>query len=205
MTLLLALLALPLAAQDLWLAPSEFLVSPGQAIAVSIRGAERPAEVRDASLITATAAYNITNLRMVDGTVLGTAVAKGKGIEILAVRSNRMYAKALVLSEEADQTWSKRVGHVMEIVPLENPYAVRPGSVLGVEVRLRGQHAPGVVVSATDGRGGMAEGQTDAFGRATIKLTVPGRWRLRAVAGGHADDGGSYSASLTFEIRDAER
>ncbi len=198
MKCLLLLLALPLAAQDLHLAPSEFFVSPGQAIAVSIRGARLPAQLRDASLITATAAYNITNLRMVDGTVQGTAIAKGKGIEILAVRSDRMFAKALVLSEEADETWSKRVGHLLEIVPLENTYALRPDSVLSVEVRFRGQPAPGVVVNATNDRGGTAAGQTDAFGRATIKLSMPGQWRLCAAVD-------VYSASLAFEIRDAGR
>ncbi len=195
---LLLLLALPLVAEDLQLAPSEFFVSPGQAIAVSIRGARQPAQLRDASLITATAAYNITNLRMVDGTVRGTAIAKGKGIEILAVRADRMYAKALVLSDEADETWSKRVGHLFEIVPLENPYALRPDSVLGVEVWFRGQPAPGVVVNATSDGGGTTAGQTDAFGRAMIKLSMPGQWRLCAAAD-------VYSASLAFEIRDAGR
>ena len=81
-------LALPLAAQDLYLMPGEFVVSPGQRIAVVFRGADaHPARLRDAALYAPKGVYNVVNLRQEGGGVVGEAGVPGKGTLILTARA----------------------------------------------------------------------------------------------------------------------
>ncbi|MEK7755168.1 MAG: hypothetical protein AAB654_24800, partial [Acidobacteriota bacterium] len=77
-TRLILALALPLAAQDLCLMPGEFVVSPGQRIAVVFRGADaHPARLRDAALYTPKGVYNVVNLRREGRGVVGDATVPG--------------------------------------------------------------------------------------------------------------------------------
>lgn len=193
------LCAMPLAAAELYLMPSEFFVSPGQAVSVEIQGAAAPEGLRDATLFTASAVYNITNLRAEGGAVSGRAVIKGNGVEILAVRSasGREFAKAMVVSEVPDDTWKKRTGHALEIVPLRNPYEVKAGEDLPVEVLFRGQPAQSARVLWHRGPA-TASGVTDGSGRATIKIAELGKWRVDAL---FTAQGESFWASLSMEMR----
>jgi uncharacterized GH25 family protein len=96
MKFLVFLVALPLAAHDLFLMPSEFRVSPGQRITVAVHtgdgfpaGEEAPtiARLRDASLYARVGAYNLTNARLDGKVVLYDGTAKGEGTQIMAIRT----------------------------------------------------------------------------------------------------------------------
>ncbi|MGI8743332.1 MAG: DUF4198 domain-containing protein [Bryobacteraceae bacterium] len=90
------MIALPLAAHDLYLLPSSFYVAIGERLIVSINDgdgfpqseAAAPLDrLRDTDLITPTAVYNIANLHAAETTVVGEANIKAKGTLILTARS----------------------------------------------------------------------------------------------------------------------
>jgi uncharacterized GH25 family protein len=95
---LLALVCLvgPVAAHDLYLMPSSFFVSSGERITVAIHeGDSFPnseaavplARLRDTDLITPSAVYNITNLRVDGSTVTAQANIRLRGTLILTART----------------------------------------------------------------------------------------------------------------------
>ena len=100
----------------------------------------------------------------------------------------------------------------LDIAPeLRTDRAMRAGDELRVRVSFDGgplKHA--ALFAVTEGPGGGAVTQkliTDEAGRATVKLTTPGRWVLRLVhmqrapAGGPAADWESFWAACTLGVR----
>lgn len=94
--LALVYLVAPVAARDLYLQPSSFFVSSGERITVSIHegdgfpnseSAVPLARLRDTDLITPSAVYNITNLRVTGTTVAAQANIKFRGTLILTART----------------------------------------------------------------------------------------------------------------------
>ena len=60
------------------------------------------------------------------------------------------WAKAILkIGDGEDDTWSKPAGLKIEIVPLENPYEIRPGGVLPVVVLFDGEPLAGLTVTGT--------------------------------------------------------
>lgn len=123
------------------------------------------------------------------------------------------FAKALLLSGEADGFYRHPVGYTLEIIPEKDPYLAREGARLPVQVRLRGRPAPNLQVEATHlgpAAGARAQkkiiGRTGADGRVILPITGVGKWRLHAIFMEPCADPGaaeweSYWASLTFEVR----
>ena len=105
------------------------------------------------------------------------------------------------------------LGYPAELVPLDNPYALRPGGVLRVRALVDGRPVPNQVVLAG---GHTANGtlikqltmRTDGDGLARVALRTSGTWyvkfvNMRRIAAGARDsvDYESKWATLTFAVR----
>lgn len=137
------------------------------------------------------------------------------------------FAKTFVQVGEGgpSDAYARPVGHTLEIVPASNPLDWRQGQSVQVQVLLEGKPVAGVRVSA--GHEGLPEHTyvasvvTDDTGKATIELTRPGLWFLRAHvirpyrAGDKATSGESaaqepkadwesFWASITFRVHGSE-
>jgi len=108
------------------------------------------------------------------------------------------------------EQYAAGLGYPAEIVPLENPYGLRPGDGLRVRCLIRGQPAGGLVVLA----GGTSESgspirevraRTDSAGIATVPLGTAGRWYVKFISMRRSTEPGltheSQWATLTFQIR----
>lgn len=120
------------------------------------------------------------------------------------------FFKSLILSGAPDGYFNHVVGHAIEIVPEKNPYMLKPGETLPVQVLFRGKPAAGLQVEsafAAQGRTTVTQvGVTGADGRIHVPLTKAGKYRLHSLrmercAEPAIADWESYWASLTFELR----
>lgn len=102
------------------------------------------------------------------------------------------------------------LGYPAEIVPLENPYALKRGDVLRVRSLVNGQPAAGLTVLAggrtrTGARIQQARATTDSAGEAGVRLTTAGQWYVKFISMRRASAPGltheSQWATLTFEVR----
>jgi uncharacterized GH25 family protein len=131
--------------------------------------------------------------------------------EEAAVERYAKWAKAVVdIGDEAEGkegSWEVPVGQPIEIVPLRHPNRVEPGGDLPIRVLFRGEPLAGVNVI-----GGRASGppreiavRTDEKGEATVSVSAPGRWYLRALHMIPVEDDPemrweSFWCTLTFEV-----
>lgn len=119
------------------------------------------------------------------------------------------YAKALVqVGEGGPEAYGRRVGHPIELVPLEDPFSLHPGDRFRVRLLWKGEPLADQVVFA--GRAGAGEGptshaRTDSEGVVEFPVFVPGPWYLKAIH--MAEDGDdpeveyrSHWATLTFRV-----
>lgn len=80
----------------------------------------------------------------------------------------------------ADHSWSEPVGIALEIVPEQDPTAVRAGGEFSVRVLRNGKPFPDFPLNAVVGGDSKGETQkTDSAGRVTFRLGKAGRWLLR--------------------------
>jgi uncharacterized GH25 family protein len=118
------------------------------------------------------------------------------------------YAKSLIRAGEADEFYRHRTGLTIEIIPEANPYKLRPGGTLPVQLLFRGAPAVDVAVESAWLENGEAKlltvGRTDKSGRITIPVKASGPHRLHAIVMTRCHepvaDWESFWASLTFEI-----
>lgn len=110
-----------------------------------------------------------------------------------------------------DDTPSKPLGQVLEIVPLKNPYALKAGDELPVRVEFEGKPLAGFKLTAHHRTGEEltnATATTDKTGTAVLKLPKAGPWIVRGVHMRRvteknptpAADWESFWASVTFEL-----
>ena len=92
----------------------------------------------------------------------------------------RKMAKTFVRVGEpgTDRSWADPVGMELEIVPEEDPTAVRAGSPLPIRVLRGGKALPGFSVAAA-GAGRSSMRTTDADGRASFTLDEAGPWLIK--------------------------
>ncbi len=106
---------------------------------------------------------------------------------------------------------TRPLGHVLEIVPEKDPATLASGEPLPVRVLFRGEPLAGVRVSAAYAGAEMkghefpVAAETDAEGRALLKLDRPGLWYARLIHMVAAQDDPqidwrSFFATLTFEV-----
>lgn len=123
---------------------------------------------------------------------------------------NFKFGKALIVSGKPGAQFSRVVGHRLELIPKVDPFTLKPGDKLPVEVRFEGRPLKGVGVEIGDGATPMKEDDiprytTDASGVAMVPIQKGG---LQLVAVDHkapskypelaAED--AYSATLTFVL-----
>jgi hypothetical protein len=106
--------------------------------------------------------------------------------------------------------FSTPLGYRVEIVPRENPYALRPGATLRVRCLLEGAPIAGqaVITGGRTRRGGRIAQRvlrTDAQGEVGVRLEAAGRWYVKFIhmepATAPGADYESNWATLTFEVR----
>ena len=119
------------------------------------------------------------------------------------------YVKSLIQVGKSDTYYRERTGLAIEIIPEADPYSLKPGAILPVQVIFRGAPAADVAVESVWLENGKARmevvGRTDANGRVRITVKAAGPHRLHAIvmercAAPEAADWESFWASLTFEI-----
>lgn len=122
------------------------------------------------------------------------------------------YAKALMLSGGPTALGTKPVGFPVEIIPLRNPYELRLGDTLPVQVIVRGKPAQDLQVEIAWVPAGAVRGEkkiagrTDAEGRLQFPVDVRGIWRVHTIWMERCKeptvaDWESFWASMTFELR----
>ncbi len=117
------------------------------------------------------------------------------------------YVKIYLLSGEApSDNHDRPLGLAIEILPLENPYRLKPGDQLPVQVLFQGQPLSGFALHAGySGQEQEAVHQfTDAQGKAVVPIASAGRWYVRGIHLRQVDlEDHSYEshwATLTFEV-----
>jgi uncharacterized GH25 family protein len=120
--------------------------------------------------------------------------------------------KTLVqVGDETDETYQKEAGMPLEIIPLQNPYRLKPGDKFSVKIMFEGKplanHAVRTWHKTTAAESPTTEGviRTDGKGTATFVLNAKGNWMVSLVRMvPYSDlsqaDYQSFWASLTFEI-----
>lgn len=107
--------------------------------------------------------------------------------------------------------WATAVGHDLEIVPMQDPLAVKPGGSLQVKVLFHGQPVAGASVVRSDGETLIAQDKlptvtTDANGVADIPVEKPGgevltvSRRVSPSVTPALADADTYSATLAFML-----
>ena len=121
---------------------------------------------------------------------------------------SRCLKAILQVGDAPDDTPTKPVGQVLEIVPEVNPYRLKAGDELPVRVLLDGKPLAGAAVTAHHRAGDAlttVSAVTSAEGKASFKLTKAGPWLVRLVhmrrcAADPAADWESYWAAVTFAV-----
>ena len=108
--------------------------------------------------------------------------------------------------------WNTVLGHPAELVPLENPYDLRPGATMRFRCLIDGK-AVGNQLVLVGGRAGVTGDvrlptqslRSNADGVVTVKVGKAGRWYVKFIHMVPVDDGRvdyeSKWATITFEIR----
>ena len=114
------------------------------------------------------------------------------------------------VGDARNDSYATVLGYPAEIVPVRNPYAVKPGESLEFRCLVQGQPTAGLTVIA----GGLTprgaaipetRATTNADGLASIRLSSPGRWYVKFIRMARSTQAGltheSQWATLTFEVR----
>jgi uncharacterized GH25 family protein len=122
----------------------------------------------------------------------------------------RRYLKALVqVGEKTDETYKRKVGHRLEILPHTNPSAANIGDRITVSVLFDGKPLRGAQTEAYNRRGDSVKTQetkTDDQGRVQFTLDRSGLWLIRLVHMQRCEkvpgsDWESFWAAYTFQLR----
>lgn len=118
------------------------------------------------------------------------------------------YAKAyLQVGQTRSANFDVPLGLEIEIVPLVNPYLLRPGDDLPVRVLFRGLPLAGLTLHAGCDvlQGQPSSTVTDPGGMAKVRISTPGRWYVRGIHLIQVDREDfsyeSFWATLTFELK----
>jgi len=117
------------------------------------------------------------------------------------------YVKAfLKVGSKTAPIFNHPLGLTIEIVPLKNPYKLSSGDALPVQVLFQGEPLAGLSLHAgsDDRPQEVSSTVTDREGKASIRLSNPGRWYIRGIHLFQVDKNDhsyeSYWATLTFQV-----
>lgn len=127
-----------------------------------------------------------------------------------AVERYAKWAKAILDvgdGSESGRLWAEPMGQSLEIVPLDHPNRIEPGGTLRLRVLFEGEPLGGANLIGARALGHAREirATTDSQGEATVTVTSPGRWFVRAlhlapIEGDPEVDWQSYWSTLSFEV-----
>ena len=117
-----------------------------------------------------------------------------------------------VVGRGSSKAWRHQQGHALELVPAQDPAALKAGDPLAIEVAWHGEPWQGEVKATYAGYDGRSDDgyaltlQTDGDGVARFVPAASGYWLVRAHAGEDYPDPSvcdrrSYYSTLTFVIR----
>lgn len=121
----------------------------------------------------------------------------------------RRHIKTLInVNGKSDASFGVRTGQTLEILPLANPHALKPGGALSLQVLFKGLPLQGALLKAWSHRGSqlnMARTRTDAAGLGVMTIPWSGVWMLSVVhmvpsTDGEGQDWDSHWGNLTLEI-----
>ncbi len=112
---------------------------------------------------------------------------------------------------DKEPSWSKPVGHKIEIVPSRNPNRVQPGEELEIQLLYAGE--PLAEMPIFGGKAGGPRGEiktkTDGSGKAVVTIPSDGRWYLSSIHLVRVYDDPqisweSFWCTLTFEVEERD-
>jgi hypothetical protein len=117
-------------------------------------------------------------------------------------------AKALIQSGGSkEEIYKTEFGYILELIAENDPYHLNPGDELSFRLIYRGEPAANLLMQAFTRENPEIRQRirTDSAGRATIQLTEPGVWMVKAVniqpiTGDPKAAWQSYWASYVFEL-----
>jgi uncharacterized GH25 family protein len=128
-------------------------------------------------------------------------------------RYRRCNKTILQVGGQTDATWAVRTGQQLEIVPLADPAAVRPGSTLRFAVLFAGRPVADALVLAWHRQGEKLTTmkiRSSSAGEATFTLPAAGMWMISTVhmartVNDPEADWASYWGNLTFSVTSAPK
>ena len=122
------------------------------------------------------------------------------------------HVKAIVqVGDARTESYQTALGYPAELVPLNNPYALRAGGVLRVRVLVEGDAVPNQLVivggrTTSGGRIAQQSVRTDSTGVARVRIRSRGAWYVKFIhmepaVGDTTIDYESKWATLTFGVR----
>ncbi|NBW64533.1 DUF4198 domain-containing protein [bacterium] len=124
------------------------------------------------------------------------------------------HVKAIIqVGDARTDGWKTVLGYPAELVPLANPYTLKPGATLAFRCLVDGKPAAHQLVMVGGRSGAVGDARlpsvslrSDADGIVRVQLTRAGRWYVKFIHMTRIDDGAvnyeSKWASLTFEVRE---
>ncbi len=117
------------------------------------------------------------------------------------------------VGDRLSDDYKRQLNYPAEVIPQQNPYALKVGDTIGVLCTVEGQPVPNQFVIAGwesyDGKLHLLDARTNAAGLATFKLAGAGKWYVKFIHMTPLSDPDlnyeSKWASLTFEIRPKRR
>lgn len=95
------------------------------------------------------------------------------------------YAKLMLqVGDQLDDTWKKVVGHRLEIIPDQNPYALKSGDYLGCKVLFEGKPSPHTLVKVWGHVGNkifLQNAYTENDGTVKFPISANGPWMISCV------------------------
>jgi hypothetical protein len=116
------------------------------------------------------------------------------------------HVKALVqVGDQRSEEYQTALGYPAELIPLDNPYALKPGAMFRVRAVVDGEPVTNQLV-ILGGRRAKASTRTDSAGVARLRIGSRGAWyvkfiHMRPSAGDSTIDYESKWATLTFGVR----
>lgn len=117
------------------------------------------------------------------------------------------------VGEKLSDDYRRQLNYPAEVIPQQNPYALKVGDTMSVLCTVEGQPVANQFVMAgwesNDGKLHTVDARTNAGGLATFKLAREGKWYIKFISMTSLSDPSlnyeSKWASLTFEIRNRKR
>ncbi len=139
--------------------------------------------------------------------------ASGKGAQPGRERYRRNIKALIQVGSRVDETYARRTGQMLEIVPLVNPLQAPAGAEVAFQVLFDNRPLGNALVKFWHERAERnphIEATTREDGRVTVQLPWPGAWMASVVqmvpaTDSSRDDWDSYWGNLTFALPEAPR